>query len=378
LLLLRVISIQMVLIYIYIICFCRLFLILSYFFLFSDKKTIIPSNPPPPLPLQPPPSLNQSLNTSNNNKNTFTIVKNNLNHHRHTIIFVTNNNTNINDQNLNNFLNTSIKNNNNNSLIGESSNIKITPLVICAPSLTQTAHSFYNKSHQCYAQHHYNQSTDQNTIINPTPTTTNNNQINSKTNEPIIYIDSIDELENYSISSSISSLSSISSPDKSSQSDSYTIDMNQLLARLKQTTKNLTHIQNNNKNLTPSNSVESFEFIADSTTTSTAAANKNTCYEQSWHTNQASQILDQITNDKVFTNSSLFLASSLIEIANKQQQQQQQVTNDDNNMLRYRKYKSSVPAVRRISFPIQKLPSFNEFEKLTPIPSSSRIIYNSK
>jgi len=330
------------------------------------------------LPLQPPPSLNQSLNTSNNNKNTFTIVKNNLNHHRHTIIFVTNNNTNINDQNLNNFLNTSNKNNNNNnSLIGESSNIKITPLVICAPSLTQTAHSFYNKSHQYYSQQHRkndNQLTKQNNI---TTTTTNNNnynnnQVNSKTNEPIIYIDSIDELENYSISSSISSLSSISSPNKSSQSDSYTIDMNQLLARLKQTTKNLTQIQTsdqtNRTNLTPSNSVESFEFISDNNN------NKNTCYEQSWHNNQTSQILDQITTDKVFTNSSLFLASSLIEIANKQQQQQQ---TNNNTALKYRKYKSNVPSNRRISFPIQKMSSFNEFEKLTSIPSS-RIIYNSK
>jgi hypothetical protein len=362
--------------YIYIRCFCRLFLILSYYFLFSDKKTIIPSNPPPPLPLQPPPSLNQSLNNSTNNKNTFTIVKNNLNHHRHTIIFVTNNNnnTNINDQNLNNFLNTS-NNNNNNSLIGESSNIKITPLVICAPSLTQTAHSFYNKSHQLYSQQHRkndNQLTKQNNIT--TTNNNNNNQVNSKTNEPIIYIDSIDELENYSISSSISSLSSISSPNKSSQSDTYTIDMNQLLARLKQTTKNLNCDQTNKTNLTPSNSVESFEFISDNNNNNNNN-NKNTCYEQSWHNNQTSQILDQITTDKVFTNSSLFLASSLIEIANKHQQQQQQINNK--TALKYRKYKSNVPANRRISFPIQKMPSFNEFEKLTSIPSS-RIVYNSK
>lgn len=206
-----------------------------------------------------------------------------------------------------------------------------------------------------------------------TTTNNNNNQVNSKTNEPIIYIDSIDELENYSISSSISSLSSISSPNKSSQSDTYTIDMNQLLARLKQTTKNLNCDQTNKTNLTPSNSVESFEFISDNNNNNN---NKNTCYEQSWHNNQTSQILDQITTDKVFTNSSLFLASSLIEIANKHQQQQQQQINNK-TALKYRKYKSNVPANRRISFPIQKMPSFNEFEKLTSIPSS-RIIYNSK
>lgn len=232
------------------------------------------------------------------------------------------------------------------------SNIKITPLVICTPQQTPAVNNYiYNKSHKFNTR-----TSDLNRKI------TNNN-------ESIIYIDSIDELENYSISSSISSLSSISSPDKSSQSDSYSIDMNQLLARLKYTTKNLNNIQQQqqqNKHLTPSNSVESFEFISEITK---PVENNNACYEKSW--DKTSVLLDKLSNnttENVLTNSSIFLASSLIEIAN---QQQHQRTHTDDTILRNRK--SNIPAVRRISFPIPKVSSFRDFEKLTPISSNTNI-----
>jgi len=372
----------------------------------DNKKSIIPSNPPPPLPLLPPPSLSKSLLISNNtnvisnstntntninsnnniNKqnNTFTVIKNNLNQHRHTIILVANNKTNspisdihCNEENINQILKTLNQNRclNSSNLVTDS-NIKITPLVICTQNPisnnnnnnnnsnnsnnNHSGYTFYNKSHKY---------------------TVNNNLIDSRSgelkhrnsNEPIIYIDSIDELETYSISSSISSLSSISSPDKSSQSDSYSIDMNQLLARLKHTTKNLNSIQHRNKShLTPSNSVESFEFIAD-TTAATHGLETSASYEKSWDHTRASALLDKLgrdSTDNAIANSSIFLASSLIEIANQQNQSHQTV---DDNVLRYRKLKSSAPAVRRISFPlpIQKISSFRDFEKLTSIPSST-------